>query len=121
MARRGADGLCDGLGLCGRCGLVPLCLLLAESEREDGRALGPHSRLPPLVYPRPRHHDPRDHAQPRNGPAMSRMPGGGRIDQSRPIRLTFNALPYQGYAGDTLASALLANDVRVVATSMTYR
>jgi len=51
---------------------------------------------------------------------MSRMPGGGRIDRSRPIRFTFNGLPYQGYAGDTLASALLANDIRVVARSVTY-
>src|SRR5207248_7832907 len=65
-------------------------------------------------------HDPRDHAQRRNGSAMSRMPGGGRIDRSRPIRFTFNGLPYQGYAGDTLASALLANDVGVVAHSVTY-
>src|SRR5207249_5856109 len=95
-------------------------LLPAESEREDGRALGPHRRLPPLVYPRPRHHDPRDHAQRRHGSAMSRMPGGGRIDRSRPIRFTFNGLPYQGYGGDTLASALLANDIRVVARSVTY-
>src|SRR5207245_1341334 len=28
--------------------------------------------------------------------------------------------PYRGYAGDTLASALLANDVAVVANSVTY-
>src|SRR5207244_12537174 len=51
---------------------------------------------------------------------MSRMPGGGRIDRSRPIRFTFNGLPYQGYSGDTLASASLANDIRVVARSVTY-
>ena len=51
---------------------------------------------------------------------MSRLPEGGRIDRSRPIRFTFNGLPYQGYVGDTLASALLANDVRVVASSVTF-
>jgi sarcosine oxidase, subunit alpha len=51
---------------------------------------------------------------------MSRLGAGGRIDRSRPLRFIFNGRPYQGYAGDTLASALLANDVRVVASSITY-
>src|SRR5205814_6057608 len=32
----------------------------------------------------------------------------------------FNGAAYQGYAGDTLASALLANDVAVIARSVTY-
>jgi sarcosine oxidase, subunit alpha len=52
---------------------------------------------------------------------MSRLPTGGRIDRSRPLRFTFNGNLYQGYPGDTLASALLANDVRVIANSVTYR
>ncbi len=51
---------------------------------------------------------------------MSRLGSGGRIDRSRPLRFTFNGRSYQGYVGDTLASALLANDVRVVASSLTY-
>jgi len=51
---------------------------------------------------------------------MTRLPTGGRIDRSRPFRFTFNGHAYQGFAGDTLASALLANDVRVVANSVTY-
>jgi len=51
---------------------------------------------------------------------MSRLPQGGRIDRSRPLRFTFNGASYGGYSGDTLASALLANDVRVVARSVTY-
>ena len=51
---------------------------------------------------------------------MSRLPGGGRIDRARPVRFTFNGTSYRGFAGDTLASALLANDVRVVGTSLTY-
>jgi len=46
---------------------------------------------------------------------MSRVLQGGRIDRSRALRFSFNGTPYSGYAGDTLASALLANDVRVVA------
>jgi sarcosine oxidase, subunit alpha len=51
---------------------------------------------------------------------MSRLPQGGRVDRSRPLRFTFNGDLYRGFAGDTLASALLANDVRVVANSVTY-
>ena len=51
---------------------------------------------------------------------MSRLAAGGRIDRTRPIRFTFNGAPYRGYEGDTLASALLANDVRVMGRSVTY-
>jgi sarcosine oxidase, subunit alpha len=51
---------------------------------------------------------------------VSRLAGGGRIDRSRALRFSFNGRSYQGYAGDTLASALLANDIRVVASSITY-
>ena len=50
---------------------------------------------------------------------MSRLAEGGRIDRSRPVRFSLNGTAYTGYAGDTLASALLANDVRVVAHSVT--
>ena len=50
---------------------------------------------------------------------MSRLKAGGRIDRSRPLPFTFNGEAYTGFAGDTLASALLANDVRVVARSVT--
>jgi len=51
---------------------------------------------------------------------VSRLASGGRIDRSRPLSFRFNGTPYRGYAGDTLASALLANDVGVVAKSVTY-
>lgn len=51
---------------------------------------------------------------------MSRLAAGGRIDRSRPLRFTFNGTSYGAYAGDTLASALLANDVREVARSVIY-
>ncbi len=51
---------------------------------------------------------------------MSRVASGGRIDRNRAIRFSFNGTRYGGYEGDTLASALLANDVRVVANSVTY-
>ena len=51
---------------------------------------------------------------------MSRLPSGGRIDRTRPIRFSFNGTAYRGYQGDTLAAALLANDVRVVARSVIF-
>ena len=50
----------------------------------------------------------------------NRLGLGGRIDRSRPLRFTFNGVSYQGYAGDTLASALLANGVDIVGRSFKY-
>ena len=49
-----------------------------------------------------------------------RTPAGGRIDRSRPLMFTFNGGDYTGYAGDTLASALLANGVHQVASSIKF-
>jgi sarcosine oxidase subunit alpha len=49
-----------------------------------------------------------------------RTPEGGRIDRTRPIHFTFDGQRHEGYAGDTLASALLANDVHLVARSFKY-
>ncbi|MCC0049404.1 MAG: sarcosine oxidase subunit alpha family protein [Rhodobiaceae bacterium] len=49
-----------------------------------------------------------------------RLPGGGRIDRSRPLKFTFNGKGYTGYEGDTLASALIANGVHLIARSMKY-
>ncbi len=49
-----------------------------------------------------------------------RLSKGGRIDRDRPIDFTFNDRGYQGYAGDTLASALLANGVHLVGRSFKY-
>ena len=46
-----------------------------------------------------------------------RLNTGGRIDRSRPLSFTFNGKRYTGYAGDTLASALLANNVLLVSRS----
>ncbi len=50
----------------------------------------------------------------------NRLDNGGRIDRSRPLRFSFNGRSYQGYAGDTLAAALLANGVDVVGRSFKY-
>lgn len=45
---------------------------------------------------------------------------GGQIDRSRTLRFTFDGLPYAGHPGDTLASALLANGVRLMGRSFKY-
>lgn len=50
----------------------------------------------------------------------SRLASGGRIDRSKPLRLRFNGAPIDAFAGDTVASALLANDVRLVGRSFKY-
>jgi sarcosine oxidase subunit alpha len=43
-----------------------------------------------------------------------RLAAGGRIDRSVPLSFSFDGATYEGFAGDTLASALLANGVEVV-------
>ena len=49
-----------------------------------------------------------------------RFDGLGSVDRSRPLVFTFDGLLYQGYAGDTLASALIANGVHLVGRSFKY-
>jgi len=49
-----------------------------------------------------------------------RNPTGGRVDRSKPLRFTFDGADYTGFAGDTLASALLANGVKLVGRSFKY-
>ena len=46
--------------------------------------------------------------------------GGNAIDRSRPLEFRFDGRAYRGYAGDTLASALLANGRHMVARSFKY-
>ena len=50
---------------------------------------------------------------------MTRLTGG-LIDRSKPLHFTFNGQGYKGYAGDTLASALLANGVQLMGRSFKY-
>lgn len=50
----------------------------------------------------------------------ARLKDRGLIDRSQPLDFTFDGVPYMGYAGDTLASALLANGVRLVGRSFKY-
>jgi sarcosine oxidase, subunit alpha len=49
-----------------------------------------------------------------------RVEGLGEVDRSRPLKFTFDGAVYEGYEGDTLASALLANGVRLVGRSYKY-
>ena len=49
-----------------------------------------------------------------------RLEHGGEIDRSRPLGFEFDGTRYEGFAGDTLASALLANGVHHVARSFKY-
>ena len=58
-------------------------------------------------------------ATPAAGEAL-RTAHGGRIDRSQVLRFTFDGRPYSGFAGDTLASALLASGVHLMARSFKY-
>ena len=49
-----------------------------------------------------------------------RLPSGGRIDRARAVSFTFAGRRYQGFAGDTLASALIANDALLIGRSFKY-
>jgi sarcosine oxidase subunit alpha len=49
-----------------------------------------------------------------------RLQVGGLIDRSRVLRFRFDGREYEGHPGDTLAAALLANGVRLVARSFKY-
>lgn len=49
-----------------------------------------------------------------------RVLGKGLIDRATPVGFTFDGVRYEGFEGDTLASALLANDVRLMGRSFKY-
>jgi sarcosine oxidase, subunit alpha len=49
-----------------------------------------------------------------------RAAGGGSIDRGRPLHFRFDDRDYTGFAGDTLASALLANGVHLLGRSFKY-
>ena len=56
------------------------------------------------------------------GPRLdrARLPTGGQVNRGRPLAFTFDGKPYIGFAGDSIASALLANGVRIVGRSFKY-
>src|SRR5688572_2847955 len=78
--------------------------------------LAARRRLPALVPPSAGHGDARDVMNEFRAPA----PAGSGIDRTQPLRFTFDGVAYEGYRGDTLASALLANGVHLVARSFKY-
>ena len=49
-----------------------------------------------------------------------RIAQGGRIDRDNQLKFSFNGKTYTGQAGDTLASALLANGIHMVGRSWKY-
>src|SRR6187402_3672832 len=49
----------------------------------------------------------------------NRIQGAGRLS-GKPVRFAFDGKSYSGLEGDTLASALLANDVHLVGRSFKY-
>ena len=49
-----------------------------------------------------------------------RLESGGRIDRTKRFRFTFNGQSHEGYAGDTLASALIANGTHLTSRSFKY-
>ncbi|MFN8716093.1 MAG: 2Fe-2S iron-sulfur cluster-binding protein, partial [Gemmatimonadaceae bacterium] len=71
-------------------------------------------------YPHPR--DPGDAAGERaavGARLVKRLPEGGLgIDRTQPLSFSWNGTALRGFAGDTLASALLGAGVRVLGTSV---
>jgi sarcosine oxidase subunit alpha len=49
-----------------------------------------------------------------------RLASGGRIDRGQRLRFSFDGRAYEGFGGDTLASALIANGVHLVGRSFKY-
>jgi len=49
-----------------------------------------------------------------------RLDQGGLINREKPLSFTFNGRRYQGFEGDTLASALISNGVRIIGRSFKY-
>ena len=49
-----------------------------------------------------------------------RLASGGLVDRSKPLSFSFDGKQFSGHAGDTLASALLANGVSLVGRSFKY-
>ena len=52
--------------------------------------------------------------------AFRRLAQGGRIERAKPVTARFNGAALPGFAGDTLASALLANNKIIVGRSFKY-
>lgn len=49
-----------------------------------------------------------------------RLGSAGRVNRGQPLNFTFDGKSYKGFEGDTLASALLANDQMLMGRSFKY-
>lgn len=54
------------------------------------------------------------------GPQINRLDGAGLIDREKTVSFRFDGADLTGHPGDTLASALLANGIRLVGRSFKY-
>ena len=50
----------------------------------------------------------------------SRFASGGLIDRKKPITFQYDGMRVQGFAGDTIASALMASGYQIVGRSFKY-
>ena len=57
---------------------------------------------------------------PQHTGGVARLDNCGRVDRTRSLNFTLDGKTFQGYAGDTLASALLAHGEHLVARSFKY-
>src|SRR5829696_6134842 len=125
-----------------RGGDARLRLSARQPGRPASRALVSRRRLPCLAYRDARHAHARDRARRAGaeheaGPKIAhycegrvmgadppekthRLTSDGLVDRARPLRFSFDGRVMTGFAGDTLASALLANGVRLVGRSFKY-
>jgi sarcosine oxidase subunit alpha len=53
-------------------------------------------------------------------PGRLAAPAGARIDRNQTVEFSFDGKRYSGFAGDTIASALLANGVSILSRSFKY-
>lgn len=51
---------------------------------------------------------------------LQRIKGRGRVNHDQPVTFSFDGVSYRGLEGDTVASALLANDVHLMGRSFKY-
>src|SRR5205807_3440867 len=109
--------------------MAGVCLPPRQSARAASGAVAPQRGMPTVVQGAARYANARHSRQRARGRSLARdnrvtqafrLPTGGIIDRSRPLRFEFDGVGYEGYAGDTLASALLANGVHLVARSFKY-
>src|SRR5579871_3830590 len=106
-----------------------LCVGSPQRGRRGARVVV-SSAVHHLVHRRARHHDgslPQDLSAFSNDgsadvTAAFRLPppAGLLIDRERPLSFRFEAQSYQGYQGDTIASALAANGVALLSRSFKY-